>query len=278
MRGAAVRALARILMGMRMTALDDAFALTPLGPSEWSGRADPAYEADNGMFGGWTAAVLLKAVLGDAGAQGTPSTLTVHYLKRVEGNSPVTLKVRPIGGGRSLSFWHAEITPQGQDDISAFATVVLANRHETDGFADIVMPNVPAPETIEDFYPPVTFGKRTPMRGVKGFPPWNHPDSQSIAWVRETSGRALDYIQLAYLADAYPPRIWYRTQMRPSSTVTLSVYFHAAADELAAIGDDFVLTDARGTRAEHSTIGCKADLWSRQGKLLATTEQLHWFK
>ena len=39
--------------------------------------ADPEYEANTGMFGGWTAALLLKALLDHPDSEGTASSLTV---------------------------------------------------------------------------------------------------------------------------------------------------------------------------------------------------------
>jgi hypothetical protein len=66
--------------------------------------------------------------------------------------------------------------------------------------------------------------------------------------------------------------------MRPSSTLTLSAYFYASADELAAIGEDFILSEAVGTRAAASIIGSQLNMWNRSGALLATSEQLCWFK
>jgi acyl-CoA thioesterase len=58
----------------------------------------------------------------------------------------------------------------------------------------------------------------------------------------------------------------------------MSTYFLAAPEELAAVGDDYVLSEAEGTRIEHSLVGSRSRLWSRQGNLLATTEQLCWFR
>ena len=58
----------------------------------------------------------------------------------------------------------------------------------------------------------------------------------------------------------------------------MSVYFHAADAELAALGDDEVLLDVSASRAESSTVAAHACLWSRAGSLLATTEQLGWFR
>ena len=86
-------------------------------------------------------------------------------------------------------------------------------------------------------------------------------------------------MQLAYLADAYAPRIFLCSKgPRPSSTITMSVYFHATPEELAEVGDDYVLSEAIGTRAEHATMGSQVRLWSRKGRLLATSEQLCWFR
>ena len=52
----------------------------------------------------------------------------------------------------------------------------------------------------------------------------------------------------------------------------------ATADELATVGTDFILNEAVGTRGEQSTSGQQARLWSREGALLATTEQLAWYR
>jgi acyl-CoA thioesterase len=262
-----------------MTTLDEALALRACGSGEWNAHADPRYEANNGMFGGWTAALLLKSALDDARTEGTPSALTVHYLKQVRPGSDVTVRTRRVGGGRSLELWQAELAPAGDDDAAALATIVLANRRETDGFIEPTMPSVPDPDTLPVFHPPGPFGERTLVWPVMGYPPFNQPHTRSIGWVRETSGRAIDHAQLAYLSDGYPPRIFFTSAgPRVSSTITLSVYFHATEREVHELGDDYVLMEATGTRAESSTAGQQARLWSRKGQLLATTEQLHWFK
>ena len=93
------------------------------------------------------------------------------------------------------------------------------------------------------------------------------------------SDRRLDHIQLAYLADQYAPRsFFWGVGLRPSATITMSVYFHATDDELAEAGTDYILNEASGTRGSHATSGQQARLWSRTGALLATTEQLAWYR
>ena len=60
--------------------------------------------------------------------------------------------------------------------------------------------------------------------------------------------------------------------------MTMAVHFHGTEEEIAAVGDDYVLTEAIGTRGDRSTSGQQARIWSRAGALLVTTEQLCWFR
>ena len=97
--------------------------------------------------------------------------------------------------------------------------------------------------------------------------------------MREASGRSVDHLQLALLADHRAPRSFFWSDgPRPSSTLTLSVYFHATDSELAAVGDDEILSEAFGTRGAQSTSEEHLRLWSRQGALLATSVQMGWYR
>ena len=241
--------------------------------------ADPAYEANTGMFGGWTAALLLKSVLEDPGADGSASALTVSYISRTPPGSALILRPRRIGGGRSISHWRSELFVEGEAAPVAVAAIVLSNRRESDSFAERAMPQAPGPDALQDFRPPASFGRTTAVRYAMGAMPFNQPTTRSLAWQRETSGRKIDAVQLAYLSDVGWPRAFaISAGPRVSSTITMSVYFHATDAELGAVGDDWVFCDMIGTRIEASTVGSKSDLWSRAGKLLATTEQLCWFR
>lgn len=262
-----------------MTELDESLALQSCGVGAWRAYADPRREAFGTTYGGWIAAILLKAVLDDSKTDGTASALTVHFLKQVPPGSQLRLRTRFLGAGRSLSFWQSELSVGDDEAPASLATVVLAKRKESDTFTDLTMPEVPRPNALPEAHPPGAFGERCVIRAVTGVPPYNRTDSRSITWVRETSGRTLDYVQLAYLSDHYAPRVFFRSPgPRPYATVTLSMYFHAGEAELRGLGDDYVLIDARGSRAEASTVGSRVELWSREGRLLATTEQLGWFR
>lgn len=260
-----------------MQTLADSLALQPTGEGAWRAFADPQNEAGTGMFGGWTAALLMKAVLSDARVQGEPAAINVNYVNRVSPGRALAVSTYPIGGGRTVMTWRADIRREDSDDVLASASVVFANRRESDGFTEWAFPDAPVPEDLPMVHPPATFGQLVDMRMNKM--PFGNSDSHSVQWVRERTGHPVDHVLLAYLADCYPPRILYRgSRPRPSSTLTMSVYFYASAEELAAVGDDFMLSEAVGTRAEQSIIGSQLRLWSRSGALLATSEQLCWFK
>ena len=236
------------------------------------------------MYGGWTGALALRAVLESAASEATPAALTINFVKMIEPGTEIHIAARRVGGGRSVSFWQAEVLSGDREATLATASAVLTARRETDGHVDVPMPPAPdpgslPPRVLGEGGPPASFGERTEMIPISGFPIFGRADTRSTAWVRETSGRAVDHLLLAYLADARPPRSFYWSEgARPSTTLTLSVYFHATKPELAAVGDDYLLSEAFGTRGANGTSEEHLRLWSRQGALLATSQQLAWYR
>ena len=265
---------------MARTDLQNALKLSRSVENVWTTRADPNYESANGMFGGWTTAVALRAVCDDADGDAMPAAITINFVDRIEPGTDVCIRTRRIGGGRSVGYWQSEVTTVDNDATFAMASVVLATRRDSDGHLEITMPEAPDPATLEATYPaPGPAGARTMMRPIVGSPPHNQASTYSSAWVRETSGRTLDHLQLAFLADHRGPRSFFWSDgPRPSATLTLSVYFHATNEELAEVGDDEVLSEAFGTRGAQSTSEEHLRLWSRQGALLATSVQMDWYR
>ena len=263
---------------MAAAELEHALALSRSGDGNWIAHADPNYESMNGMFGGWTAAVALRAVCDEADGAATPSALTVNFVGKVEPGSDVLIRTRRVGGGRSVSYWQSELA--AGDVTLAFASAVLTERRDTDGHVEVTMPDAADPATIDVTYPaPGPCGERSGVRPISGLPPEKQESTYSTSWVRETSGRPVDHLQLAFLADHRAPRsFFWNGGPRPSSTLTLSVCFHATEDELAAVGDDELLSEAFGTRGAQSTSEEHLRLWSRQGALLATSVQMAWYR
>ena len=224
------------------------------------------------------AAVALHAVLLSAQGTAHPSALTINYIDKVEPGADIIVRAQRLGGGRSIVHWRTEVTTITEERMLAQAMVVLTTRRPTDGHTEPKMPEAPDPVYLKAFYPPA-MKERIENRRDSESPIFNRETTSSVVWVREVSGRPMDHLQLAYLADAYAPRCYFWSEdRRPNATMTLSVYFHGSDDEIALVGDDYILNEAIGTRGADSTSGQQARLWSRQGALLATTEQLSWYR
>lgn len=263
-----------------MGSLDEALALDPMGANRWRAHADPDHESINAMFGGWTAAVSLAAVLASASSPLTPSALTVNFIRPVAPGTRPVLDVEHLGGSRSIDHWRADLRSDEDDGLQSSATVVLTARRPTEHHDQWDMPEAPGPATLEEFHAPGSQGRQTDIRRISGSEDmYGSGDTQTSAWVRMVSGRPHDHVQLAYLADQYAPRSFYWGEgMRPSATLTMSVYFHATAADLAEAATGYLLNEATGTRGARNTSGQQARLWSPTGTLLATTEQLAWYR
>jgi acyl-CoA thioesterase len=258
--------------------LENALEIRQIDPDQWTALADPKYESSNGMFGGWVMAVVLLA-LDDATDEAEPSAITMNFLEMLPPGSEVGIALHQVGGSRSIGHWLAEVTDIDHSRLVAFATAVFTKRRDTDGRLSVRMPKAPDPESLETFNPPGPQGQRCIHRAITGYPAFNRQDTLSTAWVKDLTGRAVDRAQLAFLADARAPRsFFWASGPRPSATVTMSVYFHGTPEELAAVGDDYVLSEAFGIHGAQSVSEEQLRLWSRRGALLASSQQLSWYR
>jgi acyl-CoA thioesterase len=104
-------------------------------------------------------------------------------------------------------------------------------------------------------------------------------DGLLSAWIRALDAREMDYETLTAICDTGLPHIFVRLRRPvPVSTVTMNIFYHATAAELAQVGDDFLLSASRMRNAGHGFFDASTEMWSRAGALLATTEQVVWFK
>ena len=63
-----------------------------------------------------------------------------------------------------------------------------------------------------------------------------------------------------------------------TTTMSLTAYLHATAEEIAALGNDFILVECEGRVGNAGASDERSSYWSRNGKLLATSEQLAWYR
>lgn len=267
-----------------MAAFAEILKLEQAGPNLWKGDADPSFAHAGGRFGGWTAAMLLKSVMSEPGKRGAPLSLTVLFTDAVN-DGPIEVSIRLLRSGSRLQFWRAEL--HQRDKICAHAQITFGVRRSTIAFTDPAAPPARPPEdpALKAGSPPVAFGERfvgvwetvSPLALQHAIPEGEAARSQF--WARNVDGHQLDHSLLTCLADYAPPRVMYRRRgIFMSSTVSMNVYFHATQDEIASVGNDFVLTEVEARRCEGGYFDHELKLWSRGGALLATSEQIAAFR
>ncbi len=257
------------------------------GASEnFRGQTSEHYDNMVGPFGGITAATILRAALDHSSCKGEPLALTVNYVAPIT-NGDFDINVKLVRTNRSTQHWIIELSQQSR--ISATATIVFADRRETWSSTELQFPSVPDAKKIEcisnEMFP--TWLKNYDIRLIQGgIPPMitieneeAFVDSASIQWIRDEPRRPIDFLSLTAISDTFFPRIYVRrNQFVPAGTVSLTVYFHADATALSAHGDKEVLGHARAKRFHNNYFDQTAEVWTSSGELLATSNQVVYFK
>ena len=269
--------------------LDRAVALVATDvPGQYQGQASQDYWNMVGPYGGVTAAALVQAMQQHPQCLGEPVSLTVNYAAAV-GAGAFVIDANPVRTNRSTQHWMLTVKQadeQGQLQVVTTATAVTALRRQTWSTSDAPMPRVP-PSAEAMRVPPlvdaVEWLNRYEMRFVDGILPMTEDgaehDSRSLLWVRDNPPRPLDFVALAAVSDVFFPRIWLRRAKHvPAGTVSITVYFHAGREELAAAGDGLLLAQARGQEFRNGFFDQSAQLWSESGVMLATSHQIVYYK
>jgi len=266
---------------------DDALVLAPGAPDCYGGHTTPGYWNMVGPYGGITAATLLQAVLRHPLLLGEPLSLTVNYATAVE-EGPFSVQATPVRTNRSTQHWMVmaeQINASGDSVVTTTATVVTAARRETWSVSDSPMPAVPGAAQCQHVRLPAgpQWLQRYEMRPITGALPaqWDDSGHTSLTqlWLRDTPARRLDFPSLASMCDVFYPRVWLRRARRvPAGTVSITVYFHAGSALLAQTGSGYLLAQARAQEFRNGFFDQSAQLWNEEGRLLATSHQIVYYK
>src|SRR5690606_2895721 len=198
-------------------------------------------------------------------------------------DGPFALHARPARTNRSTQHWTLELVQDGQAVITG--TVFTAVRRATWSGDEARMPAVPRPHDVPRTpRHGVEWLHRYDMRFLEGFIPaqWDgreQDDSLTRLWVRDDPPRPLDFAALTALADVFFPRVWLRrAHLTPIGTVSMTVYFHADIERLAAAGTGYLLVQAQGQGFGGGYFDHAGQLWDESGTLLATTHQVVYYK
>jgi acyl-coenzyme A thioesterase PaaI-like protein len=263
--------------------LDIATRLERLEPERLAGRTSELYANFGGPFGGWTAAILMRAVMDDPRRQGAPVALTVNYCAAIA-DGAFEISCRGRRTGKSTQHWSLELT-QG-DRVAATASVVCGARRPVWSHNPATPPLIAAPETLAawDIGDRIGWLARYEMRFAKGetsFAPREPNELRepvSLLWMRDKPERPLDFVSLAALSDAFIIRAFVvRGVSTAVGTITLTTYFHTDEAGLAAHGSAYVLGHATAHTFSGGFADQTAQLWGRNG-LLATSTQVVWYR
>lgn len=268
---------------------DSAIALVPTGvPGQYQGQSSQDYWNMVGPYGGITAAALVQAMLQHPQCLGDPVSITVNYAAAM-GAGRFEIDANPVRTNRSTQHWLLTVKQAAEDGVMQVvttATAMTALRRQTWSVSDVPMPVVKAPaeaERVPALVGAVEWLNRYEMRFVDGMLPMKEDgaerDSLTRLWVRDNPPRPLDFASLAAVSDVFFPRVWLRRAARvPAGTVSITVYFHAGREELAAVGEGLLLAQARGQEFRNGFFDQTAQLWSEAGVMLASSHQIVYYK
>ena len=216
-------------------------------------------------------------------AVGEALSLTLTYAAGLP-SGELDIRTRRLRQGGSIGVWEVELLPAGSDQVGVHAIVTMARRPSTPDFAFAKMPDapdpesLPAPETPDEALRGTTAHRRSSGARWRAFRPSRPETSRSLAWVRSRRG-PMDKALLGMITDNSAPRAMYA--LGPTimtTTLSLTAYLHATVEEIAEVGDDFILVECEGRVGGGGASDERSSYWRRDGKLLATSEQLAWYR
>lgn len=257
-------------------------ALSAVAPGRWKTVAGEEWSnPGGGLWGGYAIGLAIRVVESESAVVGEALSLTLTYAAALP-TGPLDVRSRRLRQGGSVGVWEVEVLSAGSEQVSVHAIVTTARRPKTPPFAFASMPDAPDPDGIPSLEIPgmsLRYGAAAfERRPVEGYPPAAGDNSRSVAWVRSRR-RPMDKALLGMVTDHSPPRAFYALGTGvQTTTLSLTAYLHATTDEIAEVGNDFILVECEGRVGNAGASDERSSYWSRSGKLLATSEQLAWYR
>lgn len=259
------------------SAFDRATAVAAAGDGRWAAICHPDWGVPTGPNGGYLAAIVLRAMdaqLGDS--ERAARSMTCHYLRPPAADGVVVETVIERSG-RTASTVSARLL-QG-DRLCIVAIAVFSDAREGADAWSSPPPPAPAPEQVPSF--PVvadspSMAAHFELRPVFGGLPFSGAaEALTGGWIRLAEPRALDAPALALFCDAWLPAPFPRLR-EPIAAPTLELTVHFRAPEVVAalapgepVLGRFVSRAGAGGFFDED-----AEIWSRDGVLLAHSRQL----
>jgi acyl-CoA thioesterase len=226
-----------------------------------------------GPNGGYLAAILVRALEAQAGADPRPlRSLTVHFL-RAPDVGPACVKVAVERAGRSVSFLAARLVQDGRP--CAVALAVLAGSRDGIELEHADAPAVSAPEEIEPRPPRSNaprFAGNFDLRPALGGRLFSGADEALTGgWLRLRTQPQVDAASLVAFCDSWFPSI-FAVAREPLAVPTLELTVHLRVSR--PLPPDWVLGRFSTRTARDGFLEEDGEIYSRDGRLLAQSRQL----
>lgn len=255
-----------------------------LGDGRYSINLSDRWWIGRGPNGGYVAALMLRAMCAEVNARSggigpgstdapPPRSLNIHFLLRPEAG-PAEIQVTVERAGRNSSFLSARMIQAGE--VKAKAMGVFSGVREGPSFAHTEMPAVPPPEDLEEWdtekSPVAVFG-RYRVKQVRGVPGEGAEKAETMGWIRLRDEQPVDPVLAAAVLDVWYPAPFVVMRETPfAPTLEYTVHFPRT---LPLPGEpDWNLIRLKVDEATEGHFSEDAELWTRDGKLLAKARQM----
>ncbi len=255
-----------------MSQLHDDIVLDASGNGVYELELADRWMVPSGPNGGYLSAVLIRAAMG--AAEGLiPRALYVNFLSALP-VGPATIETSVLRAGRSVTTVDVALTAGGRQIVGRAS---LGPSRDGVEFSDAEPPAAPPPESVPtEAWPEDDASSchhRYDMRFVAGGAhEFDHERAEALGWLRTVDHAPVDHVVLTAIADSWPPPIA-RRQRSGFGAPTMDLMIHYR-DPLHEPIDDFVLVHSRTRVAHDGFVDLDTDVWSRNGRLLATARQL----
>ena len=256
-------------------------ALVPRGNGHFTINASDIYRNPNGAaFGGWVTAIMAKAVQDHENCRGPIVSLQSTFIAG-GGLGEVEITASLLKSATSTQFWRVEVSQA--DNLIAVSDIVSSIRRPTDLNYQLSMPETKPPSDaiiLPQSEESTPFWMKTYDQKIAKGVPFNINDTpESLIWIKETDGRPLDRISIISICDTPMPRTFFLSEkLRTGSTVSMATYIFASEDDITAAGSDYVLLRVDSATSRNSASDQRVELWSKSGTLLATSNQIGFFR
>jgi acyl-CoA thioesterase len=264
----------------------------PATPGRYRVDVDPRWNCPVVPQGGMMVALAAKAMAVELDEPDQRlRSLTTVFAGQVP-SGPVTIDVRVLRRGRSISQAMAEVRAPGAD--AGHATVAVFGRSRAGfEFTDLRMPEVPPPHECPSFRdplppeagdferrPPFPFWENVEGRPALGHPPWDEyvpSSSECAAWYRfdeppMLADGTLDAFAVVALCDLMPSSVGER--MGPGQPQWLPPSADLTVHLLAEARSEWLLAHLRARRASEGYASLEMAAWDQTRQLVAHATQI----